>query len=155
MRTPSILMIGLWWCGGLAALVNAQNSSFPVQGTLTEPGATPFYLQATITKRGDPSEHIEVEMSWISPTKWRRTIHSAEFSQTVIVNGDKVFEEDSDDYFPLGVHTLVTAMVDPVPVVGAIRMGDQVMTKANGASDESGKCVSGAILNCVRRAAMA
>jgi hypothetical protein len=49
-------------------------------------------LQAVITERGDPNEHVEVEMSWMAPDKWKRTIRSAEFSQTLIVNGDKIFE---------------------------------------------------------------
>jgi len=114
-----------------------------VQGTLTETGAAPFYLQAVITERGDPDEHIDVEMSWVAPNKWRRTIQSKEFSQRLIVNGDKVFEQDSEDYFPLGIQTLVTVMVDPKPVLEAVRPGDQVMTKANGASDESGKMCFG------------
>jgi len=142
MRTVRIMALGLWWCGS-AGLVVPQNSPLPVQGTLTEAGASPFYLQATITERGDPTEHIEVEMSWVSPSKWRRTIQSAEFSQTLIVNGDKVFEEDSNDYLPLGIQTLVTAMVDPLPILSAVGTGDQVMTKANGASDESGKMCFG------------
>ena len=115
-----------------------------VQGSLTAPGGTPFHLRAVITERGDPNEHVDVEMSWVAPDKWRRTIRSQEFSQTLIVNGDKVFEQDSDDYFPLGIQTLVTAMVNPEPVLDAARPGDRVMTKANGAADESGKTCFGA-----------
>jgi hypothetical protein len=119
----------------------SQTDSRPelVQSALTEPGDAPFYLQAVITERADPSERIDVEMSWVSPDKWCRTIHSQEFSQTLIVNGDKVLEQDSDDYFPLGIQTLVTAMVDPKPILNAVRPSDRVMTKANGTSDESGK----------------
>jgi hypothetical protein len=110
-----------------------------VQATLTESGATPFYLQAVITERSDPNERVEIEMSWVSPGKWRRRIESSEFSQTLIVNGDKVFEQDSADYIPLAIQTLVTAMVDPKPVLDAVRPGDRVITKANGKADESGK----------------
>jgi hypothetical protein len=125
-----IIAIGLLWIGMSTAVTAAQSGSPPqvVQGTLTEPGATPFYLQAAITERRDPDEHIDVEMSWVAPDKWRRTIQSKEFSQTLIVNGDKVFEQDSENYFPLGIQTLVTAMVDPKPVLAAVRPGDQVMT---------------------------
>jgi hypothetical protein len=110
-----------------------------VQPTLTELGGTPFYLQANITERGDPDEHIEVEMSWVAPDKWRRTIRSQEFAQTLVVNGDKVLEDDSDTYFPLGIQVLVAAMVDPRPILDALRPGDPVRTKANGLSDESGR----------------
>lgn len=110
-----------------------------VQATLTEPGGTPFFLMAEITERADPNEHVNIEMSWVGPDKWRRTIKSQEFSQTLIVNGDKVFEQDSADYLPLGIHVLASAMVDPRTVIDALRPGDPVRTKANGKADESGK----------------
>ncbi len=110
-----------------------------VQAWLTEPGSTPFYLQAVITESSDPNEHVEVEMSWVAPDKWKRTIRSQEFSQTLIVNGDRVFEQDSADYMPLAIQVLSTAMVDPRSMIAAVRPGDSVLTKANGRSDESGK----------------
>jgi hypothetical protein len=110
-----------------------------VQAWLTEPGSAPFYLQATITERSDPSEHISVEMSWLAPDKWRRTIRSPEFTQTLVVNGDRVSEQNSNGYMPLAIQVLTTAMVDPRSIVAAVRPGDQVRTKANGRSDESGK----------------
>jgi hypothetical protein len=114
-----------------------------VQATLTGPGSTPFYLQAVITERGDPNEHVDIEMFWVALDKWRRTIKSQEFSQTLIVNGVSVFEQDSDDYFPLGIRVLSTAIVDPNPVLDALRPGDRVRTKANGQSNESGKMCLG------------
>ena len=90
----------------------------------------------------------------MAPDKWRRVIKSqTEFSQTLIVNGNRSFEQDSDEYFPLWSQTLVGAMVDPTPVLNAYRPGEMLLTKANGASDESGKvcfpdnpkmCMSGA-----------
>jgi len=126
----------------LSALI-AVGQSVPdaqvVQGWLTEPGSTPFYLQAVITERGDPAERIEVEMSWLAADKWKRTIKAQEFSQTLIVNGDKAFEQDSADYMPLAIQVLTTAMVDPRPVVAAVRPGDPIITKANGRSAENGK----------------
>src|SRR5579863_4981721 len=70
-----------------------------VQGKLIEPGASPFHLRAAITENTDPDEHVEVEMFWAAPDKWRRTIKSDEFSQTLVVNGEKTFEQDSADYF--------------------------------------------------------
>jgi hypothetical protein len=139
------ILIGLTWLGVSAALAVGQSASGVrvVQATLTEPGGVPFYLQAVITERGDPNEHVDVEMSWMAPDKWRRRIQSEEFSQTLIVNGDKVFEQDSDDYFPLGIQVLVTAMMNPQPILDAARPGDRVFTKANGASEESGRvCLS-------------
>jgi hypothetical protein len=111
-----------------------------VQATLAAPGNPPFHLKATITERGDPTSKSEVEIFWIAPDKWRRTIESkTEFSQTLIVNGDKVFEHDSDDYFPLWSQTLVTALIDPKPVLDALMPGDRLVTVANGGADPSGK----------------
>jgi hypothetical protein len=118
-----------------------QNPQIPmiVQGTLIAPGSAPFHLKATITAGNETSPMATVEMDWEAPNRWRRTIDSREFSQTLIVNGDKVFEANSENYFPLGLQTLVTAMVDPKPLLDAYRPGDLLQTKANGASDESGR----------------
>jgi hypothetical protein len=110
-----------------------------VQATLIAPGSTPFHLKATITEMGDPDPKTLVEIYWVSEKKWRRTIQSEDFSQTLVVNGGKVSEEDSEDYFPIGLQTLVTAMVDPKPILDAWHPGDRVLTKANGASRESGE----------------
>ncbi|HSQ19099.1 MAG TPA: hypothetical protein VLR92_01870 [Blastocatellia bacterium] len=110
-----------------------------VQAWLTEPGSSPFYVQAVITERGDPNERIEIEMSWLAPDKWKRTIKSQEFSQMLVVNGAKVFEQDSADYVPLAIQVLTTAVIDPRPIVAALRPGDRVITKANGRSGENGR----------------
>ncbi|HEY9125694.1 MAG TPA: hypothetical protein VIM62_01125 [Acidobacteriaceae bacterium] len=77
-------------------------------------------------------------MDWLAPAKWRRTIKSSEFVQTLIVNGDKVFDQHSDDYLPLGLETLAQTMVDPRPILQAYHAGDRQVTKANGGSSESG-----------------
>jgi hypothetical protein len=120
-----------------------QTSPSVVQATLISPGSPSFHLSAAITERADFNEHIDLEMYWVSPDKWRRTIVSQDFSQTLIVNGDKVFEQDSDEYFPLGLQTLATALVDPRPILELWRPGNQLITKANGGSDESGKTCFG------------
>jgi hypothetical protein len=73
-------------------------------------------------------------MYWLAPDMYRRTINSEEFKQTLIVNGTKVFEKDSSDFFPGKLWTLVTAMVDPKPIMDAVREGDRVLTLANGGS---------------------
>jgi hypothetical protein len=144
MRCTVALAIVLICFGYTLAL--GQNSAGPrvEQAVLTESGGSPFFMQAVITESGDPSEHINVEMSWLAPDKWKRTIRSDEFSQTLVVNGDKAFEEDSSDYLPLGIQVLTTAMLDPRPIANAVRPGDPVRTKENGASDESGKVCFGA-----------
>ncbi len=139
MKQFITILIGL----GCALASNGQtNSAAPqrvVQATLTRPGGTPFYLQATISETSDPNDRIEVEMSWVAPDKWKRKIQSQEFSQTLIANGDKVFEQDSSDYLPLAIDVLTSAMVSPQSVLDSYRPGDFARTKANGLADESGK----------------
>lgn len=139
MKQFITILIGL----GCALASNGQtNSAAPprvVQAMLTRPGGTPFYLQATISETSDPNDRIEVEMSWVAPDKWKRKIQSQEFSQTLIANGDKVFEQDSSDYLPLAIDVLTSAMVSPQSVLDSYRPGDFARTKANGLADESGK----------------
>ncbi|HEV2464636.1 MAG TPA: energy transducer TonB [Acidobacteriaceae bacterium] len=115
----------------------AQTPSL-VQGTLIAKGGAPFHLKATITEGHDPSPVAEVEMYWAKPDLWRRSIVSQDFTQTLIVDGNSIYEKDSDDYFPLAIQTLVTAMVDPRALLAEYRPGDMLMTKANGASTETG-----------------
>jgi hypothetical protein len=111
-----------------------------VQSTLIAPGSAPFHLKATITEGREQSQspYAQIEMFWMAPDKFRRTIQSQDFNQTLIVNGTGVFEEDSSDYFPLQLRTLLMAMVDPKPIIDAVRPGDRVLTKANGAVNDSG-----------------
>jgi hypothetical protein len=88
---------------------------------LTLPGSAPFHLKAAIVETTNPRSeyHAQIEEYWVSPEKWRRTIESPSFSQTMVVNGDKVLEKDTGDYFPWWLNDFVTAIFDPLgPVVG-------------------------------------
>lgn len=87
------------------------------QSELTLPGSPPFHLVAsTLGPATDaPSYTAKIEEWWVSPEKWRRTIKSHDFSQTIIVNGDKVSERDQGDYYPLWLSNIVTALFDPLP----------------------------------------
>lgn len=109
-----------------------------VQGTLTAPGKPAFHLRADLTEPEDEEPSGHMEMFWISPKKWRRTVQFHDFSQTIVVNKDKVFEQDSDSYFPVGINFLISAMTDPKTILDAHRPEDRVQTKANGGSSESG-----------------
>ncbi len=139
MKQFIAMSIGLCCAIGGNGQTNTAAPPQLVQATLTRPGETPFYLQATISELSDPNDRVEVEMSWVAPDKWKRRIQSQEFSQTLIVNGDKVFEQDSSDYVPLAIEVLTSAMVSPQTVLDSYRPGDFARTKANGLTDESGK----------------
>src|ERR1022692_114721 len=73
------------------------------RSTLVESGSRPFYLKATISDRDDDKSEFNgtVEEYWLSPTKWRRVIKLRDFSQTRIVNGDMIYEDNNGDYLPL------------------------------------------------------
>lgn len=93
------------------------------QSKLTVPGAAPFHLKARIAATGAarPEYTAEVEEYWVSPDKWRRTVRSAGFSQTLIINGDKAAEKLTGDYYPFWLHDLVTALFDPLPMADQLK----------------------------------
>jgi hypothetical protein len=79
---------------------------------LTLPGSKPFHLRATIAELDSPDSDYkaEVEMHWVARDRWRRTIKSPGFSQVMIVNGEKVVEQNQGDYFPWWLNDLVIAI---------------------------------------------
>jgi hypothetical protein len=93
------------------------------QSKLTLAGGAPFHLKAHITNAGAPKLEYsaDVEEYWVSPEKWRRTLQSSGFSQTLIVNGDKVSEKLTGDYYPFWLHDLVTALFDPLPMADQLK----------------------------------
>jgi hypothetical protein len=87
------------------------------RSTLAETGGKAFYLRAKVlnAKQADWEYNSEVEEYWLSPTKWRRTIRSKGFSQTLIVNGEQRFEQNTGDYLPPDVERQIASLVDPIP----------------------------------------
>ena len=73
---------------------------------LTAPGSKPFHLKATIAELDSPDSDYkaEVEMYWVSQDRWRRTLKSPDFSQVMVVNGEKVAEQNQGDSLPSRVH---------------------------------------------------
>jgi hypothetical protein len=89
------------------------------QSQLTLPGSTPFHLRAEIVETTDPTSKYRgnVEEYWVTPEKWKRIVQSPEFSQTITVNGDKILEKNSGDYFPWWLNNALTAIFTPLPGV--------------------------------------
>jgi hypothetical protein len=110
-----------------------------LQGALTAPGSPSFHLKAAITGRDD-GDSGDVEIFWVNPSKWRRTIDSLAFSQTLVVNGTEVSEQDSDDYFPVSLQVLVIAMTDPRSLVDFLGPGDELLAPANGGTKAPSLC---------------
>jgi hypothetical protein len=111
------------------------------ESKLTLPGSPAFHLRAKIAEKGSPDSDFkaDVEIFWVTPEKWRRTIQSPDFSQTLIVNGDKILEQHTSDYFPFWLRQLVTAMVDPLPMIETLKRTNTEILKPSG-SKESTSC---------------
>jgi hypothetical protein len=87
------------------------------KSTLAAPGNAPFHLEARISeeKTHAPQWNADVEYWWQSPTVWRREFHSANFSQTLIMNNGKVFEQNTGTVFPELLRNLTVELVDTIP----------------------------------------
>lgn len=111
------------------------------QSQPTLPGSKPFHLQAVIRETADPNSDYQAKIDeyWVSPTKWKRTIESREFSQTLVVNGDAVSEQDKGDYFPYWLKNFVTALTDPLPMMSALKQSNVEIRKPQG-SEHSTTC---------------
>jgi hypothetical protein len=149
MRLFSLLL--LWFLlSGLAFTGYAQEGSVTkavqravVQSKLTSPGSTPFHLKAKIVETTNPDSTYkgEIEEYWVSPEKWRRTIQSPGFSQTLITNGDQISEQDTGDYYPWWLNDLVTATFDPMPMAGDLKPANQeISTQLNFGTKRSAIC---------------
>jgi hypothetical protein len=83
---------------------------------ITLPGSHPFVLKATVLEATNPSNdnyRAEIEEQWVAPDRWRRTVKTPDFSQTLIVNGEKTSEQVTGDYYPNWLRTIVAAIFDP------------------------------------------
>ncbi|HKD81910.1 MAG TPA: hypothetical protein VKH81_19605 [Candidatus Angelobacter sp.] len=112
------------------------------QSKLTVTGGTPFHLKAHVSAGASHPEYsAEIEEYWVAPEKWRRTIKSRAFSQTLVANGDQVSETVSGDYYPLWLHDMVTALFDPLPMAEQLkRMGGQLEIPED--STKSNSCLN-------------
>ena len=101
------------------------------QSRLTLPGSKPFHLLAVIREINEPNSDYQakIEEYWVSPQKWKRTIESPEFSQILVVNGDSVFEKNTGDYFPFWLNSFVVAIMDPLPMLDALKQSGARLAK--------------------------
>jgi hypothetical protein len=84
---------------------------------LTQAGSHPFHLKAVVTRSDsrDTAYEANIEEYWVAADKWRRSVKTREFSQELIVNGDKVLETDSGSYDPFWLRDIITALFEVVP----------------------------------------
>lgn len=109
------------------------------QSKLTVPGGTPFHLIAEIVETTNPSSEYQakVEIYWISPEKWRRTIEAPGFSQMLVINGDQLYEKDAGDYLPWWLNELLTAMQDPLPMADVLKQMNGQVPRPRGGQNSS------------------
>jgi hypothetical protein len=83
---------------------------------ITAVGSKPFVLKAKvveITNLANTNYQAEIDEYWLAPNKWRRSVRTSNFSETLIVNGDKTSEQLTGDYYPNWLRTIVMAIFDP------------------------------------------
>lgn len=107
-------------CSLCSALGNDSLGDLPKRAIersqITLPGSPPFHLVAKVfeaTNRDNDNYDAEIDEDWSAPDKWRRTIKSPKFSETLITNGSQTSDAITGDYYPLWLHTLVDAIFDP------------------------------------------
>lgn len=135
MRFTLIVFLGV----AVTALSNAEitislaelSDSAVQRSKLDLRGSRPFHLKASIVETANPSSEFraEVEEYWESPKKYKRTIKSPQFSQTLIVNGDAISETNTNNYFPIWLNHLVSNIFDPLPMLPALRQTTMMMEK--------------------------
>lgn len=106
--------------------------------TLAAPGGAPFHLKATISdqKNHDPQWDATVEEWWQSPTTWRREFRSSSFTQTIVVSGAKVREEDNGPVFPELLRNLTVELVDTVPRLDQLAALHKMVIKPDGTAGQ-------------------
>jgi hypothetical protein len=62
-----------------------------------------------------------MEIFWVSAARYKLVVQSPGFSQTKIVEGDKVEEHDTGDFYPRWLDNFVRAFFEPLPHVEEFR----------------------------------
>jgi hypothetical protein len=109
------------------------------QSQITLTGSKPFHLKASIAEKDSPDSDYQatIEEYWVTPTKWRRTITSPDFSQTLVTNGESVFEDDKGEYYPVWLNHFVTAIFDLLPMLDQLRQAGVRASKRDLAGTET------------------
>jgi len=133
---PKLLVIGLMLLVLQASSSQAENLAKEVKtavekSTLDQPGTKPFHLKAELAPSFERDRNSgrtgEVDIWWISPSRWRREVKSPEFRQTEIHDRDRIWQKNEGDYFPEWLRRTAIELVNPVPQL------DQVLQHLNGA----------------------
>jgi hypothetical protein len=122
MQLSRFLLASVLACAPSLLLAQNENSVADLpklaveRSQLTLPGSRPFHIKLRVREGTNPDNEEyngDVEEYWAAPDKWRRTVKTVSFSQTLIVNGEKTEEHLTGSYYPNWMRTLVDAALDP------------------------------------------
>ena len=103
------------------------------KNVLSMPGGPPFH--AVLDIRPDPKGPVDqygrIELFWAAPEHYALDIKSPDFSQHLVVDGDRISESDQGDYYPAWLHYFVLALFNPLD------RADEVLSHPNGFRDQS------------------
>lgn len=87
--------------------------------TLDQKSSKPFHLKAVLAPSNerdkDSGRSGEVEIWWMSPTKWKREVRSPEFHQIDVVNESREWHKSEGTYYPKWLSEIAMELVRPVP----------------------------------------
>jgi hypothetical protein len=121
MRLRQLVLFAAILLAHPSAFAAGQNSipDLPTQAVqqsqITLPGSRPFHLKAKVVEATNPENdnyNAEIEEYWAAPDKWRRTIKTSDFSQTIVMSGEKISEKLEGDYYPHWLRTMVNAIFE-------------------------------------------
>src|SRR5689334_21043893 len=101
---PLSFLLACVLCSPLAGKDPYENLRKTIEkSTLNRPSTKPFHLKAEIVPTRDPDKAPNmqgtVEIWWNSPNQWKREVHSPDFQQVEILNGNKEWQRNSGEYF--------------------------------------------------------
>jgi hypothetical protein len=84
--------------------------------SLTDHGS-PFHAVLSISQPGNSDSPYEgtVEVYWKDASEYRVEVTSKKFQQIRIVNGDKIEDQDTGDFYPAWLRNYARAITDPLP----------------------------------------
>jgi hypothetical protein len=107
------------WHVALAEDLSGKVKKAVERSTLDQPGTKPFHLKATIApsfeRDKDSGRSGEVEIWWVSPTRWKRDVRSPQFHQVEVMNDGHEWQKNEGDYFPEWLRRTAAELIRPIP----------------------------------------
>jgi hypothetical protein len=123
-RIAVLAAMTVWSTIGRAENLAKEVKTAVERSTLDQPGTKAFHLRALLAPSFERDKESgrtgEVEIWWASPTQWKREVHSPEFHQIEIVDGDHNWQKSEGDYFPQWLEQTAVELIKPVPPLNEV-----------------------------------